>query len=631
MEDDGAFDREGSVVLRYGGVTALVILAFTIATLLAQHFVPAAASLFICTIMLSSWLCGAGPGFSAAALSIALFDYGFVLPEHSLSISANDLPRMMLFSCTALFVAGLGALHNRTAKSLRHARHVAEHAVEMLTRANDVLQTENAEHCRVAGQLRLSEAFLAEGEKISRTGSWRWNIAEEKLVWSDEHYRIFGYQPHAAEFNLDSVRERIHPDDLPQLRETVQHAILTYGAFECEYRVVLKNGEVRHLFGTGRPIPSTGTTVAEYIGTTVDISARRHTEELLRKSEKAFRTLAENLPCMVIRYNLRCERIYVNLAFETQRMVTADELIGQPIEVNWRGNIPAHEYRAIVQQVLTTGLPATIENACDSSDGSCVYRLIQVVAERDDDGAIVSALAIAWDVTESKKAELRIEESRRLIQQLADRSEAVREEERKHLARELHDSLAQSLLALRLQIGVLGIQFENDLPGLSERIKVMVQHVDESIQVLRDAIASLRPVALDLGAVAAVDWLVEQFMKETEIRCEFHVRVPTIVLSDKQTTALFRIAQEALRNIARHAGATYARIDLDFLDDHYLLEIWDNGRGFDSSVRKPRSFGLVGIQERAAMLGGACEIEAAPGQGTRLRVRMPACDVLEQI
>jgi len=492
-------------MLRYGGVTTLVLIAFTLAILLAQHFVPAAASLFICTIMLSSWLGGAGPGFWAAALSIALFKYGFVSPVHSLSISTIDVPRMMLFSCTTLFVGSVGALQNRTAKSLRHAGRVLEHTVEMLTRTNDALQTENAEHRRVAEQLRLSEAFLAEGEKISHTGSWRWDIAARTLVWSDEHYQIFGYQARAAEFNLDSVRERIHPDDLPLLRETIQHAIRTHSAFECEYRIVLEDDSVRHVFGTGRPIPTTEETVTEYIGTTVDISARRHTEELLRKSEKAFRTLAENMPCMVVRYNLRCERIYVNLAFEKQRMVTAAEVVGQPIEVNWRGDIPVHAYRAVVRKVLKTGSPTTIESSYAHSDGSRVYHLIQVVAERDDDGTIVSALAIGRDVTESKKAERRIEESRRLIQQLADRSEAVREEERKHLARELHDSLAQSLLATRLQIGILGIQFEKDLPGLSLRIKAMVEHVDESIQIVRDAIASLRPVALDLGAIAAVE------------------------------------------------------------------------------------------------------------------------------
>jgi PAS domain S-box-containing protein len=510
MTNSEASDREGSVMLRYGGVTALVLVAFTLATLLAQHFVPTAASLFICTIMLSSWLGGAGPGFWAAVLSIALFKYGFVFPIHSLRISSIDLPRIVLFSCTTLFVGSIGALQNRTAKSLRQAHRVLERTVVILTETNAALQTENAEHLRVAEQLRLSEAFLAEGEKISHTGSWRWSIAERQLVWSDEHYRIFGYPPHAAGFNPDSVRDLIHPDDLPHLRDTMQHAIEAHSAFECEYRILLQDGSVRHVFGTGRPIPSNGEPVAEYIGTTVDISARKHTEELLRKS-----------------------------------------------------------------------------------------------------------------VMESKEAERRVEESRQLIQQLADRSEAVREDERKHLARELHDSLAQSLLALRLQIGVIGLQFGKDSPALPLRIKGMVEHVDESIRIVRNAIASLRPVALDLGAIAAVEWLVEQFISETEIPCEFHAHVPTITLPDKQTTALFRIAQEALRNIARHARATHVRIDLDFVDDHYLLKIRDNGNGFDMSFRKPKSFGLVGIQERAAMFKGVCDIATAPGQGTFLCVRMP--------
>jgi PAS domain S-box-containing protein len=629
MKDDEAFNRERSVSLRYGGVMTFVFVTFTLASQLAQHFVPAAASLFICTTMVSSWLGGAGPGFWAAALSIALFKYGFVSPVHSLSVNAIDLPRTVLFSCTVLFVGSLGALQNRTAKSLRQAHHVLEHTVAMLTRTNGALQTENAEHRRVAEQLRLSEAFLAEGEKISHTGSWRWNIADEKLVWSDEHYRIFGYVPRAAGFDLDSVRERLHPDDLVQLGDTVQRAIQAHGAFECEYRILHEDGSVRHLFGTGRPIPSGDRPVAEYIGTTVDISARKHTEELLRKSEKAFRTLAENLPYTVVRYNLLCERVYVNPAFERQRKIHAADVLNQFLEVGWGGDMPPDDYRAIVRRVLETGSLATIHSVWTNHDGSRVYYLIQIVAERDTDGTIVSALALARDVTESKESERRIEESRRLIQQLADRSEVVREEERKHLARELHDSLAQSLLALRLQIGVLGLQFGRDIPELPVRITAMVARVDESIQVVRNAIASLRPVALDLGAIAALEWLVEQFMTETEIPCCFRASVSTIALPDKQTTALFRIAQEALRNIARHAQATHVRIGLDLVDAHYLIEIRDNGCGFDPSVRKSKSFGLVGIQERAAMFEGICDIETAPGQGTLLRVRMPAFSDVE--
>jgi len=125
--------------------------------------------------------------------------------------------------------------------------------------------------------------------------------------------------------------------------------------------------------------------------------------------------------------------------------------------------------------------------------------------------------------------------------------------------------------------------------------------------------------------------VAERLTSEPQIPCEFHAHVPTIALPDKQTTALFRIAQEALRNIARHAQATQVHIDLDFIDDHYLLEIRDNGCGFDPSFRKSKSFGLVGIQERAAMFKGLCNIETAPGQGTLLRIWMPAIVESEQV
>ncbi|HTJ94476.1 MAG TPA: PAS domain-containing protein [Pararobbsia sp.] len=609
---------------RYIGATCCVIISFACAALLSRHFDSAAALIFLVAVALTAWLGGLGPGLWAIALSLLAFDYSFVLPLHSLYMDRVDLPRTLMFSLTATSIGCLGALQNRTARSLRDAHHRLAQTVDMLIATNQALQTENAEHLRVAEQLRLSEAFLAEGQKISHTGSWRWNIGSRTLVWSDEHYRIFGYPVSDTPPDMDAIRERIHPQDRDGMRQEVERAIESNSAFEHEYRIVMADGSIRHLLGTGRPLSYEDGRITEYIGTTVDITGRKSTEDLLRKSEKAFRTLAENLPDGVVRYNLQCERIYVNPAFERNLGITASQVLNLPFEATWAYDKPVDEYRAIVRRVLTTGAPGKAYGGWSIPGRESRYFAVSITAERDRNGEIVSALAISRDISAARKAKKRVEESRRLIRQLAGRSEAAREEERKHMARELHDGLAQSLLALRLQVSVLGLEFGAHVPALKARADSIVSHVDCATKVVRNAITSLRPVVLDLGVVSALEWLVDDFVADTGIRCKFSTDLSTIALREADTTAVFRIAQEALRNIVRHARATCASVLLKRDPDGCMLEINDNGVGFDATKKKPQSFGLVGIRERVLMFAGTFELVTSPGAGTIIRVRIPA-------
>jgi PAS domain S-box-containing protein len=627
--DNEAVSPLKTAAARYVGATCCVALSFVCADWLSQHFVSAAASMFLCTIILSSWLGGAGPGLWTVVLSLVLFDYGFVLPLHSLRVDPIDLPRMVMFSFTATFVGCLGALQNRTARSLRDTHRRLARTVAMLTAANDALQRENTEHLRIAEQLRLSKAFLAEGQKISHTGSWRWNIRSSTLVWSDEHYRIFGYEPADTPPSFDAIRQLIHPQDRDGMREVVQQAIETNSAFECEYRIVLADGSIRHLLGTGRPLSYEDGRITEYIGTSVDVTARKRTEDLLRKSEKAFRTLAENLPDSVVRYNRRCERIYVNPAFERNLGLSARQVLNAPLGATWASDIPLEDYEALVRSVLTTGEPGEALGVWTVPGRTNAYYAVRIAAERDANGEIVSALAISRDMTERKEAELHVEESRRLIRQLAGRREAAREEERKHMARELHDGLAQSLLALRLQLSVVGLEFGADVPVLRKRTDSIVAHIDGAIKLVRNAVTSLRPVALDLGVLSALEWLVEEFVDETGIPCKFRTNLSSVTLRDAETTAVFRIAQEALRNIVRHARATRASVLLKREDEGCMLEISDDGIGFDASNKKPRSFGLVGIRERVLMFAGTFDLLTSPGAGTTIRVRIPATAALD--
>lgn len=224
---------------------------------------------------------------------------------------------------------------------------------------------------------------------------------------------------------------------------------------------------------------------------------------------------------------------------------------------------------------------------------------------------------------ELRESERQLEESYAQLRELAAHRESVREDERKHIARELHDELGQLLTALRMQISLLRVQFSENNPQLATHIKSMTELVDRTIHVVRDVVATLRPAALDMGIESSLEWLAEEFVKQTGIPCELHVAVDEIALDENRAVAVFRIVQESLTNVARHAEASRVEISLRQQRDHYLLEVCDSGKGFDPAVRRKKSFGLVGVRERVHTLGGEITLSSALGQGTTVEVRIP--------
>jgi PAS domain S-box-containing protein len=356
------------------------------------------------------------------------------------------------------------------------------------------------------------------------------------------------------------------------------------------------------------------------------IREREQAEALLRRREQEFRTLAENAPDMVIRYDTECRRTYVNPAFEREMGIPAEEaLYMEPSKMaQWQSDLPMEDYKAILHQVMDSGRGTEVfVRNIKGRSGARDYAF-HLAPERNTEGQVVGALAIGRNITALKESERRLSESQQQLRQLALRSDAVREEERKYLTREIHDELGQYLSALRLGVSVLEMQFGSGNPALAERTRALIGLVDSTIQVVRNVVSRLRPGALSMGIVSALEWLVEQFMENNEVSCQLHVDEASIQLEEVRAIELFRIVQESLTNVRRHASAT--RVDITFARDaeRYILEVRDNGRGFDQVKRKRQSFGLVGIRERALKLGGGVEISSAPGRGTRVTVQFPA-------
>jgi len=232
---------------------------------------------------------------------------------------------------------------------------------------------------------------------------------------------------------------------------------------------------------------------------------------------------------------------------------------------------------------------------------------------------------VAINITESKASEERLIQSKNMLRELSAHLESVREEERKRIAREIHDELGQTLTALRMDVSLARLGFGKSNPKLMTRLQSMTQLVDRTIRTARHVTSRLRPGALDLGIVAALEWLVEEFIEYAGIPCELVLGDGDIELNEFTATAVFRIIQESLTNIARHAGASQVEIIVTRSAAQLCFEVRDNGKGFDPhAVENRKSFGLVGMRERVAMMDGDFELDSQPGQGARIRVCVPA-------
>lgn len=239
-------------------------------------------------------------------------------------------------------------------------------------------------------------------------------------------------------------------------------------------------------------------------------------------------------------------------------------------------------------------------------------------------GAAPRFIMLSRDITERKVAQERLAESYQEMQRLANHLEVVREEEQKRIARELHDEMGAVLAALGFHVSLLGTRIPADMRDVQAKVADLEQLVAGGIEALHRIVAELRPFLLDeLGLTFTIETYVQAFEKNTEIACDLRLPEEEPTLGGKQATAIFRIIQESLTNVAKHAEASSVSIVLSERDTELVLTIVDSGKGFEVDARKEKSFGLLGIRERAAMLGGTAQITSVAGKGTTVTVTLP--------
>lgn len=285
--------------------------------------------------------------------------------------------------------------------------------------------------------------------------------------------------------------------------------------------------------------------------------------------------------------------------------------------------------RAAIDRVISGGEPATLPCRVRRDDGALREVQSFIEPERAPDGAIQGAAGAFLDVTEFKNAEARARESERQLRALAARLQKIREEERTRISREIHDELGQLLTALKMDLTLFGRDIAADASDSeggrkAAEVASMVRLVDSTLQSVRRIARQLRPEVLDmLGLVPAIEWQAGELQTRTGLICRVHAPAGMPELDSERSTALFRIVQEALTNVARHAGATSVEISLEHAGEELRLSVQDDGKGFESGQADVPSLGVLGMRERSAGIGAILEIESRAESGTTITVRIP--------
>jgi len=350
-----------------------------------------------------------------------------------------------------------------------------------------------------------------------------------------------------------------------------------------------------------------------------DVSERKWAEAVLRDSESRFRTIVESTANVLIilsrqlrirEFNPQAERIFGI----SRGAALGQDFLEVCVTPERRARVTEGLHRALEGEA-TASFVASIRTV-SGEERTLLWSFGRFEsAESHDSAVIVSGV----DVTERRQAE-----RARRIQELAAHLQSAREEERSHLARELHDELGQSLTGLKLEVSYIGRRAADDEPTL-ERLRGVVKMIDECIASVRRISSDLRPQMLDeLGMTEAIRWQVNEFERRTGVPCAIEFPERRIGWEKEKDTAMFRILQEALTNIARHAEATRAWVKVALEGDGVLLEVGDDGRGFSrDSVADGSSFGLIGMEERARICGGSIRFVPAGDSGTIVSVRFP--------
>jgi PAS domain S-box-containing protein len=484
---------------------------------------------------------------------------------------------------------------------------------------------------RAEADLRKSEERLALAVAGAREGVWDMNLETGDVVYSSRWKQMLGYEDDEIEPHVSAWERLVHPEDRQlAIEATNSLAHGGHSTFEAEFRLRHKNGHFVNVLSRGYPVRrEPDGPVVRIVGTHLDLTEQKQAEAALRESEERLRLAFIAAQEGVWDWNLETGAVVYSPRWIEMLGYDPSEI--EPHVSAWERLIHPEDVAKAVS------LNESLERGADTYEGEFRLRhkaghYVHVLSRgfpirRRAGGPVVRIVGTHFDLTARKEAE-ELAERQRLEQtrtELLTRLVFAQEDERRRIAREMHDQFGEQLTTLGRRIEALK-EFADRQPGLIpliEALQAVARQIDRDVNHL---VWQLRPTALDdLGLRAALANYINDWSRRVRVHAQLHTsglledRLPSEV-----ETTLYRIAQEALTNVARHSRATNVDVILERRGDQVGLIVEDNGVGFDPGRpgSERRGFGLLGMKERAALVGGTLQIESQPGKGTTVLLRM---------
>ena len=497
---------------------------------------------------------------------------------------------------------------------------VAQRTVE-LAQANASLRQEIEERRRAETKLLSSEARFRNIVETSPLPFCITSMPQGSLLYMNEPFRkLFGLGA-----PTDTVISVIDFYVDPGTRDTLVRQLRMFGGFRnTEVNFRRPDGSTFWAMLTAR-VASFDDAPAIYVGLN-DVTARKLAEGKLRASEASLANAQRLARLGDWEWDTTADVIH--WSDEMYRILGLAPRLSRPgyrtfLAAVHREDRPLvrHAVRVLLDERRPYGLDCRVTGA----DGA--VRIVQFQAEAMHAGAgaeqPLKLVGTIQDITERKSIEHALLESREQLRELSAYMEAIREEERKRIAMEIHDELGQLLTALKMDVSLLKMRLAQDADA-ARKVDDMRELVEKTIWMVRNVASHLRPAALNFGIVSALEWLVEDFGRRKGLSCQLWINGPEPVLDDAHATAVFRIVQASLTNVALHAGAS--RVDVTLTNTETTLDLYvsDDGCGFDpAAARKGYSYGLLGMSERARLIGGSLRIDSSPETGTVVSIHVP--------
>ncbi|GFO67373.1 hypothetical protein GMLC_09520 [Geomonas limicola] len=605
---------------------------------------------------------GMGPGILATCLSVAITAFSIYAPPDSFAVSSlREVLSLALFSVIGLCISGLAESRRRFETRLLKQQEELESLVASrtgeLAHKNTELEDEIARHRSTEEELvRLNEHLeqrvlertteLARHVARLREEAEERRLAELALLASEERYRTvvedqteliaracpdgrltFVNEVYCRFFGLSEAevlgtpwQPQVFPEDLPQLEERLKLLSADNPVVVVENRVFSGRGELHWLQAVNRGTFDTQGNLVEIQVVARDICDRKQAEESLRKSEEQFRQMAETVEEVFWLTSPRGELIYVSPAFERIWGRSSVEVFQDPFLCLTATHADDVRQLTRYHDALRAGKAATLKYRILRPDGTLRWISDRGYPRKDRRGEVQYIAGVAFDITAQKESEDR-------LKRYAQRLITLEEQLRKEIAAELHDDVGQELTVLSLNLGHIGKHLAG---STGKRLQPTVEESRKLVRAIhgtvRNLMVNLRPVRLDEdGLVPVLGAYTEQYRKRTGIEVSFQATPDFPRLGAAREISLFRIAQEALHNVLKHAGASRVSVLLECTDGTARLSISDDGRGMVLSGTAPETadsgWGLTIMRERAELIGGSFRIHSEPG-ATSLSVEL---------